>query len=131
MQRSVGPLPNPSQREADVIDANWSDRIEKATRENGVHVRHGVYVSVLGPSYETRAEIRMYRVMGGDVIGMSTVLEAHHARSRGLSVATLSLVTNVLSDINTPTVDHKHVVEAGRQGAEALWTVLKSAIFTA
>jgi len=124
------PPTHPEQRITHLLDPDWGERIEARARDLGIRLQRGVYVSVLGPSYETRAEIRMYRKMGADVIGMSTVLEAHHARSRGMSVATLSLVSNVLSDVDTPPIDHAHVVEAGRQGAQALWTAMKSAIFT-
>jgi len=125
------PPSHPDVRDTEVLDRAWSDRLAAEARDRGVATRRGTYVSVLGPSYETRAEIGMYRTMGADVIGMSTVLEARHARTRGLCVAVASVVTNVLSNVQTPALDHAHVIAAGRDRSAHLWTLIKSAIFTA
>jgi purine-nucleoside phosphorylase len=81
----------------DLTDA-WSPRLRAALRAaseaEGVPLEEGVYVGLAGPSYETPAEVRMYRQLGGDAIGMSTVLECIAARWAGLEVCGVSIVTN-------------------------------------
>lgn len=122
---------NDVHRTTEIIDQRWSSAILKQGTADGVLLRSGIYVSVLGPSYETRAEVRMYRRMGATVIGMSTVLEAECAHRNHMHVGILSLVTNVLSDTHIHHLDHLHVVEAGKQGAQRIWATIKAAIFTA
>lgn len=118
-------------RTTDIIDQQWSAAIVQQGVADGILLQSGIYVSVLGPSYETRAEVHMYRRMGASVIGMSTVLEAECAQRNQMRVGVLSLVTNVLSDTHIHQLDHQHVVEAGKQGAQRLWSTMKAAIFTA
>jgi inosine/guanosine/xanthosine phosphorylase family protein len=81
----------------DLTDA-WSARLRArlhaAGEAEGVGLKEGVYVGLAGPSYETPAEVRMYRQLGGDAIGMSTVLECIAARWAGLEVGGVSIVTN-------------------------------------
>lgn len=72
-------------------------RALEVARQNGVHATRGVYVGVCGPNYETRAEIRMYRRMGADAIGMSTVPEVLAAVQLGVKVLGISTITNVCS----------------------------------
>ena len=88
-----------------------------ATRE-GVALRAGVYAGLAGPSYETPAEIRMLRVLGADVVGMSTVLEAIALRHAGVRVAGLSLVTNVAAGAGP--VRHEDVLAAAEAARERL-----------
>lgn len=79
----------------------------------GANVRRGVYVFVSGPSYETPAEIRAYRALGADAVGMSTVPEAIVARACGFEVAALSLITNFAAGIAKSPLDHDEVMRAG------------------
>ena len=78
-------------RRADIIDADWKKRTMSEAIKLGAPVKEGVYLTVSGPSYETRAEIHAFRVHGADVIGMSTVYEARlggvdgHARSSAIT----------------------------------------------
>lgn len=88
----------------------------------------GTYAQVLGPNYETRAEVRMLRRMGADCVGMSTVREAIYATSLGMTVAAISLITNVASDIRTPSVDHTHVLDVSRERASQMASVITHAI---
>lgn len=112
-----------------IIDPMWRARIKRSAAERSVPFREGTYLQVLGPSYETKAEIRMARRLGADVIGMSTAREAKVAASLGLRVCTLSVVTNRLSDVRTPVLDHHDVVDAGKAAAGTLSKMLSTAIF--
>src|SRR6185436_12142483 len=78
-------------------------------------VHEGVYVGLLGPSYETPAEIRMFRAFGADAVGMSTVLETIAARHMGIQVIGISCLTNAASDIGQETLSHESVLEEGRK----------------
>jgi purine-nucleoside phosphorylase len=90
----------------------------EAARETGVAlVPEGVYAWLLGPSYETPAEVRMLHTLGADVVGMSTVPEVIAARALGLRVLGMSLVTNAAAGAG---LSHEEVLEAGRIAAEGM-----------
>lgn len=89
------------------------EAVERAALARGVALHRGTYAAVLGPSYETRAEIRMLRRMGADAVGMSTALEAAEARRLGMDVVGLSLITNTLTDTDRASLDHVDVVRQG------------------
>lgn len=120
-------LPPKTWREA--IDPAWRARIERSASERSISFKEGTYLQVLGPSYETRAEIRMARRIGADIIGMSTAREVKVAAGLGMRVCTLSVVTNRLSDVRTPVLDHHDVVDAGKGAAGTLSKMLSTAIF--
>jgi purine-nucleoside phosphorylase len=95
-----------------------------AAERTGTAMRQGVYIMLSGPSYETRAEMRMLRGLGGDAVGMSTaheVIVARHAQRRVLG---LSLITNKATDDVEAGAEHAEVIEMGRVGAERLVTLL-------
>jgi purine-nucleoside phosphorylase len=77
----------------------------------GVELREGIYVGLHGPSYETPAEIRMYRKLGGDIVGMSTVPEAIALRHMGKRVAAISCVTNYAAGVATSELIHEEVLQ--------------------
>jgi purine-nucleoside phosphorylase len=104
------------------------DAIEEDGLRRGLPLRRGVYAGVLGPSYETRAEIRMLRRMGADAVGMSTVFEVAAARALGMRAIGLSLITNVLTDTDRVGLDHSHVVEQGRLGETRMRGALDAAL---
>ena len=87
----------------------------------------GVYLAVLGPSYETPAEIRAFRILGADLVGMSTVHEVIVARHMGLEVLGLSLVTNMAAGMSPEIIHHEEVMETGRR-VEAQFTALVKAL---
>jgi purine-nucleoside phosphorylase len=95
----------------------WSprlrDRLRAAARAEGVELASGVYVGLLGPAYETPAEVRMLRGLGGDAVGMSTVLEAIAARWAGLELCGVSLVTNAGAGYSGAPLSHEEVLAAG------------------
>jgi purine-nucleoside phosphorylase len=110
-----------------MVDA-YDPALLAATREaaarTGIALREGVYVMLAGPSYETRAELRLLRGLGGDAVGMSTVHETIVARHAGARVLGLSLITNKATEDVVEGATHEEVIEMGRVGAERLVTLL-------
>jgi purine-nucleoside phosphorylase len=100
-------------------------RKEAAKQE--IPLPEGVYLAVLGPSYETPAEIRAFRTLGADLVGMSTVHEVIVARHMGLEVLGLSLVTNLAAGISSESINHEEVMDIGRR-VEAQFTSLLTAL---
>lgn len=93
-----------------VYDPRLALLLEAAGREVGRRLKRGVYLAVSGPSYETPAEIRAFRRLGADAVGMSTVPEAIVARQCGLRVAGLSCITNLAAGLSRPTISHEEVL---------------------
>lgn len=102
----------------------YSARLRAVAREVEPDLAEGVYVQFPGPHYETPAEVRMARTIGGDLVGMSTTLEAIAAREAGLDVLGLSLVTNLAAGISDQPLDHAEVLEAGRAVADRCGALL-------
>jgi purine-nucleoside phosphorylase len=106
--------------------------VEEAARQ-GFQLAEGVYLAVLGPSFETPAEIRAFRTLGADLVGMSTVHETIVARHMGLDVLGISLVTNMAAGVvaagqkEAETIHHEDVMEVGRR-AEKQFTSLLTAL---
>jgi purine-nucleoside phosphorylase len=96
-------------------DADLRAAARRQAKELGIELGEGVYVGLSGPSYETPAEVEMLRILGGDLVGMSTVLEVIAGRHLGLRCFALSLVTNLAANKGGT---HEEVLEAGRQAAE-------------
>lgn len=88
---------------------------DAAARANGITLSHGVYAALLGPSYETPAEIRYLRTIGADAVGMSTVPEAIVARHMGLEVLGISCITNMAAGVLPQPLDHNEVMETARR----------------
>jgi purine-nucleoside phosphorylase len=100
---------------SDAYDARLGSLLDEAASAAGVSLRRGVYACMLGPSYETPAEIRMLRALGADLVGMSTVPEVIAARHMGVAVAGLSVVTNLAAGLARKALSHEEVAEtAGR-----------------
>lgn len=97
-------------------------------RETGMELHEGVYAGLPGPQYETPAEIRMFRTLGADAVGMSTVLEAIQARALGIEVAGFSCLTNWAAGLHPGTLGHAEVIETARHAAGPLGTLLARAI---
>jgi purine-nucleoside phosphorylase len=93
-----------------------------------ITLTQGVYAAVLGPTYETPAEIRFLEAMGADAVGMSTVPEAITARARGMRVLAFSMITNKASGLSASALDHTEVLEAGRASGGRLRTLVQEVI---
>jgi purine-nucleoside phosphorylase len=111
----------------DLTDA-YSPRLRALARETDPQLAEGVYAGVPGPHYETPAEIRMLRVLGADLVGMSTVHETIAARAAGAEVLGVSLVTNLAAGITGEPLSHAEVLAAGAASATRMGTLLADVI---
>ena len=102
----------------------YSSRLRALCREVDSTLDEGVYVQFPGPHYETPAEITMVRAIGGDLVGMSTTLEAIAARESGMEVLGISLVTNMAAGITGEPLNHEEVLEAGKTAATRMGALL-------
>jgi purine-nucleoside phosphorylase len=102
----------------------YSSRLRALCREVDPSLDEGVYVQFPGPHYETPAEIGMVRAIGGDLVGMSTTLEAIAAREAGMEVLGISLVTNLAAGITGEPLNHEEVLEAGKAAASRMGELL-------
>ena len=119
---SIGP------RFQDLTEA-WSaalrERLHAAAGAEGIELREGIYIGLLGPTYETPAEVRMLRSWGGDAVGMSTVLEVIAARWAGLEVCGVSLVTNPGAGYTGELLSHEEVLAAAAEAGPRLARVIR------
>jgi purine-nucleoside phosphorylase len=113
---------------ADAFDPELRTLAQAAAARAGVSLRDGVYLMLSGPSYETRAELRMLRTLGADAVGMSTVPEVLVARHHGVRVLGFSLITNKATPEMTGVVNHEEVLAMGPIGAARLLAVLRELV---
>ena len=106
-------------------DPELRQRLHAAGRAEGVQLEEGVYAGLLGPQYETPAEVRMLRSLGADSVGMSTVLECIAARWAGLKVCGVSLVTNAGAGYTDEVLTHDEVLVAGAEAGPRLARVIR------
>ncbi|KMO80554.1 purine-nucleoside phosphorylase [Mycolicibacterium obuense] len=111
----------------DLVDA-YAPRLRALAREIDPTLADGVYAGLPGPHYETPAEIRMLRTLGADLVGMSTVHETIAARAAGAAVLGVSLVTNLAAGMTGQPLSHDEVLEAGRQSATRMGSLLSAVI---
>ncbi len=104
---------------SEIYSRRLRERFLHAAREEALVLHQGIYAGVVGPQYETPAEIRMFGRLGADAVGMSTVLEAIQARSLGMEVAGLSCLTNWAAGLSPAPIGHEEVMAMGRQAAHA------------
>jgi purine-nucleoside phosphorylase len=102
---------------AGAYDRRLGELAHQAAEETGSVLREGVYAGLMGPSYETPAEIRMLRVLGADAVGMSTVLEVIALRQLGVRVAAISCITNLAAGISETPLDHADVQAVSQRTA--------------
>ena len=102
---------------ANAYDAGQRARLRATAEDLGIALEDGVYIAYSGPCFETPAEIRMMRVMGADTVGMSTVPEVITARHCGLTVAAVSVVTNLAEGLSDAVLSHDHTMKYAAEGA--------------
>jgi purine-nucleoside phosphorylase len=123
----TGRSPVEGARFIDVTDL-YSPRLRALCREVDPFLPEGVYAQFPGPHYETPAEIRMVRAIGGDLVGMSTGLEAIAAREAGMEVLGVSLVTNFAAGMTGQPLNHAEVLAAGRDAATRMGQLLSDVV---
>lgn len=111
-----------------VYSPSLRERFAAAAHELKIPLHEGVYAGLLGPQYETPAEIRMLRVLGADAVGMSTVLEAIQARALKMEVLGFSCLTNWAAGLSGQALSHAEVLDTGRKAAEQMMQILTRAL---
>lgn len=118
----IGPVVQGEPRFPDLsvaYDADLRALALEVARSQGIELAQGVYAALLGPSYETPAEIRMLATLGADAVGMSTVPEVIAARARGMRCLGISTITNAAAGVSPQNLSHSEVMEtAGRVGKQ-------------
>lgn len=109
-------------------DIKWIQLMETIAKKNKIKLQKGVYVSYFGPNYETKAEIRAFRQLGGDAVGMSTVPEVLVARHAGMSVLGLSIITNMSTGLSEKQLSHDEVIEVSNKVSTNLSILLQEFI---
>ena len=104
------------------------DKFREVAKNIGMTLHQGVYAGVVGPQYETPAEVKMLRSLGADAVGMSTVLEVIQARALGLAVAVFSCLTNLAAGLSTVKLSHREVLETGKKSAGDFANLLTAAL---
>jgi purine-nucleoside phosphorylase len=115
---------------SDAYDAELRLRAHRAAEELGIHLGDGVYAAWLGPQFETPAEIRFMRAVGGDLAGMSTAQEVIAARHMGIRCLGISVVTNMAAGVLPEKIDHEAVLEVGERAAGSLTALLRELVPT-
>lgn len=100
-----------------VYDEELQQLIRRTAKENGIFLQEGVYAQLTGPSFESPAEIRMMRALGGDAVGMSTVVEAIAANHMGMRICGISCVSNLAAGMTDNPLTHEEVQEAADMAA--------------
>lgn len=104
------------------------DLVKKCATESEIELKEGVYVMTTGPSYETPSEVKMFRILGGSAVGMSTVPEAIVSNYLGLKTIGISLITNYASGISKNKLSHDEVVEVGRVATQKFTKLINAII---
>ena len=111
---------------SEVYDKRLIEKAEKIAEKNKIKVQKGVYVGVSGPCFETPAEYKMFRIIGGDVVGMSTVPEAIVARHSEMKCFALSVVTDLGVEGQVFNVSHEEVLEAANKAEPLMTEIIKN-----
>jgi purine-nucleoside phosphorylase len=109
-------------------DAGLRDRARALAVSLGIPLEEGVYAGLLGPSYETPAEVAYLERIGADAVGMSTVMEVIAARARGMRVAGFSTVTNAAAGYSGTPLSHAEVMEVAAQVGERLGVLIEGVL---
>jgi xanthosine phosphorylase len=109
----------------DAYDPDLRARLHAAADALGIELQDGVYLAVAGPSFETPAEIRAFRALGADLVGMSTVPEVIAARHAGLRVAAVSAVTNLAEGMGGEELSHEQTLRVAKEGAARLGPLIE------
>ena len=103
---------------------DFRSELKQIAKNNNIKINEGVYVGVLGPMFETPAEVNAFRILGGQVVGMSTVPDVIVARYYGLEVAVLSTITNLAAGCGDHELSHDLTLSRAKLGVEKLTTLI-------
>lgn len=113
-----------------VYSAHLREKVKQAAADLAIPLKEGVYLQTTGPQYETPAEIRMFRALGADAVGMSTACEAIAARHLGMEVCGISCITNLAAGMGNKPLSHAEVQETadrvGEQFQRLLWRLIET-----
>ena len=113
---------------AEAYSAQLRKRFADAAHKIDMKLHEGVYAALLGPQYETPAEVRMLQELGADAVGMSTVIEVIQARALGLEIAGFSCLTNLAAGISKERLSHDEVLETGKKAAQDFARLLNAGL---
>jgi len=106
--------------QSEIYDKALGEHIAKAGEQAGIRMHRGVYLAASGPTFETPAEVRAFQTLGADAVGMSTVPEAMLAAAAGMSVAAVSLISNLAAGISPTPLTHQEVIEVSSRALPRL-----------
>ncbi|MFQ5569089.1 MAG: purine-nucleoside phosphorylase [Rhodothermales bacterium] len=109
-------------------DPEWLDRAERLALDLGIATRRGVYLWTKGPSYETKAEIKLFARLGADAVGMSTVPEVIQARYLGMPVLGISTITNPAAGLGAEPLAHDDVLDVGKRVRSSLQRLIRAIV---
>jgi inosine/guanosine/xanthosine phosphorylase family protein len=112
----------------DAYDPGLQDVVQKAADNAGIALHRGVYIAALGPSFETPAEIRAFRVLGADAVGMSLVPEVIVAKHCGMRVAGIAAITNLAAGMSKERLTHEGTLQYGEVAARALSKLIPTVV---
>ncbi len=128
----MGPLPDPSLERFpvmyDAYDPAFQEAARSAALRHGIRLREGVYLAISGPSYATRAELRAFRTLGADAVGMSTVFEVLRARQLGLRVLGISAITDMAIPDSDEHATGAEVVEMAERMGESFRRLVRAVL---
>ena len=113
---------------SEIYTKRFREKIKSEARKLDIDLKEGVYIQVTGPQYESPSEIRMYRLLGADAVGMSSAAEAIAARHMGMEIAGISLISNLACGMTSQPLSHAEVEAAGRAAAEKFGRLLERAV---
>lgn len=113
---------------SEAYSAELSETVRKSADENGIKLQEGTYMFLTGPSFETPAEIKAFRIMGADAVGMSTVPEVVAANHCGIKTAGISCITNMAAGILGQPLSHLEVMETGERVKDKFSKLIKSIV---
>ncbi len=113
---------------SDTYDVALRDIIKKTAVEASVSLQEGVYMQLSGPSYETPAEVKMVRILGGDAVGMSTACEAIAANHMGMHICGISCITNMAAGVQKTPLNHEEVQETADRVAKTFEKIVTASI---
>ncbi|MEJ5245009.1 MAG: purine-nucleoside phosphorylase [Bacteroidota bacterium] len=112
----------------DIFSRSWNDKLAKNLADSKIPFQEGIYLSTLGPTYETPAEIRFFRRIGADCAGMSTIIEAKVASQLGIENLGISIITNKLVEVATSSLSHEDVLIESSKALPVAKQIIEEAV---